>query len=79
MTDTSGIADEDGLSSVAFSCRWLGNEGSSDETIDSETVPSYTLDANDESNAITVMVTFTDDEGKKETQTGAATTPVAPR
>ena len=70
--DTSGIADDDGLSNAVFSYQWQA--GGAD--ISSATGSSYTLVDSDEGKAVSVTVSFTDDTGNAETLTSAATTAV---
>ena len=70
--DTSGIADANGLSGVAFSYQWL----SGDTVIDGATGSSYELQSTDATKTIKVRVSFTDDEGNAETLTSAATAAV---
>ena len=67
--DTSGIADADGLSSVQYEYQWLADGAD----IAGATGLTYTLTDSEESKAITVQVSFTDDEGNNETLTNAAT------
>ena len=55
--DTSGIADDDGLSNAVFSYQWQA--GGAD--ISSATGSSYTLVDSDEGKAVSVTVSFTDD------------------
>ena len=71
--DTSGIADADGLDNAAFTYQWL----SDDAAIAGATGSTYTLADADESKAIKVQVSFTDDGGNDETLTSAATDAVA--
>ena len=71
--DTSGIADEDGLSNPTFKYEWLAD----DTAIQSARDGSYTLANADESKTVRVRVSFTDDEGNEETLTSAATDTVA--
>ena len=71
--DTSGIADEDGLSSVQYEYQWLADGAE----IAGATSLTYTLADTDEGKAIKVEVTFTDDAGNDETLTSAATDAVA--
>ena len=71
--NTSGIADEDGLSSVQYEYQWLAD----DAEIAGATNATYTLADDDEGKAIKVQVGFTDDADNEETLTSAATTPVA--
>ncbi len=66
--DTSGIADEDGLTNPAFGYRWLANGREKSGATGS----TYNLAASDAGKAITVRVTFTDDAGNTETLTSAA-------
>ena len=58
--DTSGIADEDGLTNAVFSYQWVAD----DEDIAGATGSSYTLVSDDEGRTITVTVSFTDAEGQ---------------
>ena len=71
--DTSGIADADGLSNVQYEYQWLAD----DSDIAGATGLTYTLTDSEESKAITVQVSFTDDAGHNETLTSAATDVVA--
>ncbi len=71
--DTSGIADADGLANATFSYQWLAD----DTDIAGATGLTYTLTDSEESKAITVQVSFTDDAGNQETLTSAATAAVA--
>ena len=71
--DTSGIADADGLANATFSYQWLAD----DTDIAGATGSTYTLTDSEESKAITVQVSFTDDADNEETLTSAATAAVA--
>ena len=71
--DTSGIADADGLSNVQYEYQWLAD----DTDIAGATNATYTLTDSEESKAITVRVSFTDDADNEETLTSAATDMVA--
>ena len=71
--DTTGIADDDGLDSAAFSYQWLAD----DAEINGATASTYTLVAADAGKAIKVQVSFTDDAGNDEELTSAATAAVA--
>ena len=71
--DTTGIADDDGLDSAAFSYQWLAD----DVEINGATASTYTLVAADAGKAIKVQVSFTDDAGNDEEMTSAATAAVA--
>ena len=75
--ETSGIADDDGLSGATFSYQWIANDGTSDTDITGATDSSYTLVAADESKTIKVRVSFTDDAGNEETLTSTATETVS--
>ena len=68
-TDTSGIADDDGLDNVAFSYQWLADGAD----ISGATNENYTLTHSDEGKAISVTVSFTDYAGNAQTLTSAAT------
>ena len=71
--DTSGVSDADGLSSVQYEYQWLAD----DSDISGATSATYTLTDSEESKAITVQVSFTDDADNEETLTSAATDVVA--
>ena len=77
--DTSGIADEDGLTNVSYSYQWIVSDGGADIDITSATDSSYTLVDADEGLAIKVRVSFTDDAGNEEAFTSVATATVAAR
>ena len=69
---TSGIADADGLANATFSYQWLAD----DTDIAGATGLTYTLTDSEESKAIKVQVSFTDDADNGETLTSAATAAV---
>ena len=71
--DTSGIADEDGLTNAVFSYQWLADGAD----ISGTTGSTYTLVDADEGKAISVAVSFTDDRSNDETLTSAASAAVA--
>ena len=60
--DTSGIADEDGLTNVPYSYQWIA--GGSD--IDGATDSTSTLTANEQGQTVQVRVSFTDDRNNAE-------------
>ena len=74
---TSDIADEDGLTNVAYSYQWIRSDGGTDTDIVGETNSTYTLVSADQGKTIKVKVSFTDDAGNEETLTSAATGVVA--
>ena len=73
--DTSGIADNDGLTNASYSYQWL----SDDTDIAGATAKTYTLVDADEGKTIKVRVSFTDDAGNEESLTSAATAAVEGR
>ena len=73
--DTSGIADSDGLTNVAYSYQWLAD----DTEIARATGNTYALTSAELGKAIKVRVSFTDDAGNRETLTSAATSEVEAR
>ena len=75
--NTSSILDDDGLTNVTFTYRWIANEGSSDTDITGATESAYTLVSADVGKTLKVRVTFTDDAGHDETLTSASTAAVA--
>ena len=72
--ETSGIEDEDGLTSVSYSYQWLA----ADPDISGATGASYALVDADEGKTVKVRVSFTDDAGNGESLTSPATAAVAP-
>ena len=74
---TSGIADEDGLSSPGWTYQWIRADGSNEADIAGATGSTYELTSEDEGKTIKVEVTFTDDGDTEETLTSAATAAVA--
>ena len=78
-TDTSGIMDDNGLSSAEFSHQWLRRDGGNDSNIAGATRSTYRLVAADEGKQIKVRVTYTDDGGNTETLTSDASGTVLPR
>ena len=72
--ETSGIPDEDRSDKVDFSYQWLADE----TDVEGATAPTYEITEKDEGKTIKVRVTFTDNAGKEETLTSAATAPVKP-
>ena len=77
--DTSGISDEDGLSSPGFTYQWIRSDGSTDTEIARATESTYTLVEDDEGKTIEVKVAFTDDGGNPKTRTSDPTGVVAAR
>ena len=73
MADTSGIADEDGLTNADFTYQWLAD----DTEIQGATNADYTLTDADEGKTIKVQVSFTDNADNDETLTSTATDEVA--
>ncbi len=71
--DTSGIADSNGFANATFRYQWLAD----DTDIAGATGLTYTLTDSEESKAITVQVSFTDDAGNDESLPSAATAAVA--
>ena len=69
---TSGIADQDGLSSVAYTFQWLADG----TDIAGAAATTYTLTDIEQGKTVKVRVSFTDDAGNEETLTSAATNPV---
>ncbi len=71
--DTADIADEDGLTNVAYRYQWIA--GGSD--INGATSSTYTLTASEQGKTIKVKVSFTDDADNQEFLTSEATDTVA--
>ena len=77
--DTTGIADEDGLTNVSYSYQWIRSNGTTDTDLAGEESSTYTLVAADVGKTIKVKVSFADDANNLETLTSAATAAVAAR
>ena len=73
--DTSGIGDADGMEDAAFEYQWLAD----DAEIDGATNNAYALTDADVGKVFRVRVSFTDDNGNRETLTSQPTDAVAPR
>ena len=71
--DTSGIADEDGLTNVTFNYQWIRSDNGTDADIAGQTDSTYTMVSADRGKAIKVKVSFTDDADHAETLTSQAT------
>ena len=72
--DNSGISDKDGMKRAVFTYQWVA--GGAD--IDGATGASYTLTDDEESLAVQVWVSFTDDAGNPEAVTSVGTAAVSP-
>ncbi len=70
---TSGISDDDGISSAVFVYQWLAGS----VAIDGATALTYVVVPGDVGKQIRVKVAFTDDAGNEESLTSEATDPVA--
>ena len=70
--DITGIADQDGLDNASFDYQWLADG----TAISGATNSAYLLVADDEGKAITVRVSFTDDNSNDESLSSAATAAV---
>ena len=75
--DTTGIEDIDGLTNVSYRYQWVVTDGGAYIDISGETGATYTLASADRGLRILVRVFFTDDAGKRERLTSAATDVVA--
>ena len=69
--DTSGIADENGLDNASFRYQWVSYDGNADTDIPGAAGSTYTLVPADEGRAFRVRVSFTDDDGHRESLTSA--------
>ena len=72
---TTGIMDDDGLTSVTYTYQWIRVDGAAAD-IAGALSSTYTLVAADLGETLTVRVTFDDDAGNTETLTSAATATV---
>ena len=63
--DTSGITDEDGLTGVSYSYRWIRSDGGTDTDLAGETASTYTVSVADVGKTIMVRVSFTDETGTR--------------
>ena len=69
--DTSGIADDDGMTGATFSYQWVSYDGTTKTDIQGATDSTYTLVPADEGKALRVRVSFIDDAGFHESLTSA--------
>ena len=74
---TTGIMDDDGLTSVSYTYQWIRVDGGTETNISGATASTYTLVAADLGTTIKVRVSFTDDASNAETLTSAATAAVS--
>ena len=73
---TGGISDENGLEDASFSYQWVRSDGTSDANISGATAATYTVHNDDADQSLKVQVSFTDDDGFKESlNSGAAAVP----
>ena len=77
--DTSGIADQDGLTKVSYSYQWVAHDGTADTDLQDATASTYTPLVGDVGKTIKVKVSFTDDSDNEESLTSAATGEVEAR
>ena len=75
-TETSGIADADGLENTTFGYQWIAHNGTNDSNIEDATASTYTLTAAEVGKTMKVKVTFIDDKGTSEALTSGATAAV---
>ena len=65
-SDTSGIADDDGLTNMNFSYKWFHFDGTDETEITGATGSTYDLTVDDAGQRIRVKVSFNDDLGNAE-------------
>ena len=73
LADTSGIADEDGLTNASYSYQWIRTNWNADADIEGETSSVYQLSVDDYGDAFKVRVSFVDDRNNAESLTSVAT------
>ena len=71
--NTSGIADEDGLTNVSYNYQWIRTDNGQDTEIAEAVDSTYTLVYADQGKTVKVKVSFTDDADNDETLTSEAT------
>ena len=78
---TTGIADEDGLTSATYGYQWIRRDltALTDEDISGATSSTYTLTDSEAGKGIKVRVSFSDDAGNAESLTGEPTSAVKHR
>ena len=72
--DTSGINDDDGITSVSYEYQWAGFDGTVTTNITGATSETYTLQPEDAGSQIQVTITFTDDLSNPEGPLSSALT-----
>ena len=70
---TSNIADDNGLTNASFTFQWIHSANDSEAYISGATASSYLLSSDDLGHSIKIRVSFTDDDGYKESLTSIAT------
>ena len=76
--DITGITDPEGLSDPRFTYSWIRGDGVDEESITGEESETYTLKDNDVGQRIKTLVTFLDNEERRETAVGPATSIITP-
>ncbi len=71
-SSTSGITDNDGLTTPGYTYQWIRVDGATETNISSATSSDYTLVAADSGKKVKVKVTFSDDASNAEELTSAA-------
>ena len=77
-SDTSGITDADGLANPGFQYQWVRFDGTNRTDIPNATAATYTIVPEDIGYAIQVVVTFTDDNNRREGPLTSVPTDVVP-
>ena len=72
--DTSGINDDDGITSVSYEYQWAGFDGTVTTNMTGATSETYTLQPEDAGSQIQVTITFTDDLSNPEGPLSSALT-----
>ena len=72
-SDSSNIADENGLQRVKFFYQWVRTKTSTDSDIAGATTPLYVITEEDQGHEVKLRVSFTDRGGYKEAVTSQAT------
>ena len=73
---TTGIMDDDGLTTPGYTYQWIRVDGNTETDISEATASTYTLVADDQDTMIKVRVSFTDDASNAERRTSEATATV---
>ena len=75
--DTSNVRDDNGLTQVSYRYEWIRVDGGAETTVPGVNGSTYPIAAADVGKTLKVRVTFTDDQGNRESRTSSPSAAVA--